>query len=188
MQYADFMHRENIMSLVHSLIISKVDYCNSLFVGLPNVTLKKIQSVMNRAARLLCHLPLRVSITASLIDLHWLPIKARIEYKICLITFKALKFHQPKYICDLLIPLAGERDVVLRSSGDPFRLWEPRAPGERIFADRSFSYVAPRIYNRLPVVIKQLETLACFKKHLKTHLFNLSYDFANHTVSEMHRV
>ena len=77
-----FMHRENIMSLVHSLILSRVDYCNSLFVGLPNVTLKKVQSVMNRAARLICQLPPRVSITPSLIDLHWLPIKARIEYKI----------------------------------------------------------------------------------------------------------
>ena len=183
-----FMHRENIMSLVHSLILSKVDYCNSLFVGLPSVTLKKIQSVMNRAVRLICQLPPRVSITPSLINLHWLPVKARIEYKICLITFKALKFHQPKYICDLLIPLAGERDIVLRSSGDPFRLWEPRAPGERSFADRSFSYVAPRFYNRLPVAIKQLESLDCFKKHLKTHLFNLSYDVTNHTVSEMYRV
>ena len=65
-----FMQKENIMSLVHSLILSKVDYCNSLFVGLPNVTLKKIQSVMNRAARLITQLPPRVSITPTLIDLH----------------------------------------------------------------------------------------------------------------------
>ena len=183
-----FMHRENIVSLVHSLILSKVDYCNSLFVGLPNVTLKKIQSVMNRAARLITLLPPRVSITPSLIDLHWLPIKARIEYKICLITFKALKFHQPKYILDLLVPLAREQSVVLRSADDPFRLWEPRAPGERNFADRSFTYVAPRVYNRLPAAIKQLESLDCFKKHLKTHLFNLSYDTTNCTVNEMYKV
>ena len=183
-----FMQKENIMSLVHSLILSKVDYCNSLFIGLPNVTLKKIQSVMNRAAHLITQLPPRVSITPTLIDLHWLPVRARIEYKICLITFKALKFHQPKYICDLLTPLAREHDIVLRSTGDPFRLWEPRAPRERNFANRSFSYVAPRMYNRLPVAIKQLESLDCFKKHLKTHFFNLSYDFTNHTVSEMYKV
>ena len=77
---------------------------------------------------------------------------------------------------------------MLRSTGDPFRLWEPRAPRERNFANRSFSYVAPRMYNRLPIAIKQLESLDCFKKHLKTHLFSLSYDFTNHTVSEMYKV
>ena len=47
----DFVNRKNLFTLVHSLIISKVDYCNSLFIGLPNVILKKVQSVLNRAAR-----------------------------------------------------------------------------------------------------------------------------------------
>ena len=47
----DFVNRKNLVTLVHSLIISKVDYCNSLFIGLPNVILKKVQSVLNRAAR-----------------------------------------------------------------------------------------------------------------------------------------
>ena len=183
-----FMHRENIMSLVHSLILSKIDYCNSLFVGLPNGTLKKLQSVMNRAARLIYQLPPRVSITSFLIDLHWLPIKARIEYKICLITFKALRFHLPRYIFDLLAPQTVEGDFILRSADDPFRLLEPRAPGERSFADRSFSYVAPRIYNRLPITIKRLESVDCFKKHLKTHLFNRAYDLTNRTVGETYRV
>ena len=47
----DFVNRKNLVTLVHSLIISEVDYCNSLFIGLPNVILKKVQSVLNRAAR-----------------------------------------------------------------------------------------------------------------------------------------
>ena len=54
----DFVNRKNLVTLVHSLIISKVDYCNSLFIGLPNVILKKVQSVLNRAARLIFNLPL----------------------------------------------------------------------------------------------------------------------------------
>ena len=91
----DFVNRINLVTLVHSLIISKVDYCNSLFTGLPNVILKKVQSVLNRAASLIFNLPPRVPTTSSLIELHWLPLKARIEFKICLITFKALKFNQP---------------------------------------------------------------------------------------------
>ena len=75
----DFVNRKNLVTLVHSLIISKVDYCNSLFIGLPNAILK-VQSVLNRAARLIFNLPPRVPTTSSLIELHWLPLKARIEF------------------------------------------------------------------------------------------------------------
>ena len=89
----DFVNRKNLATLVHSLIISKVDYCNSSFIGLPNVILKKVQSVLNRGARLIFNLPPRVPTISSLIELHWLPLKARIEFKICLITFKALRFN-----------------------------------------------------------------------------------------------
>ena len=75
----DFVNKKNLVTLVHSLIVSKVYYCNSLFIGLPNVILKKVQSVLNRAARLIFNLPPRVPTTSSLIELHWLPLKARIE-------------------------------------------------------------------------------------------------------------
>ena len=64
----DFVNRNNRVTLVHSLIVSKVDYCNSLFIGLPNVVLKRVQSVLNRAARLIFNLPPRVPTTSSLID------------------------------------------------------------------------------------------------------------------------
>ena len=53
----DFVNRENLVTLVHSLIVSEVDYCNSLFIGLTNVILKRVQSVLNRAARLIFNLP-----------------------------------------------------------------------------------------------------------------------------------
>ena len=60
----DFVKRENLVTLVHSLIVSKVDYCNSLFIGLPNVILKRVQSVLNRAVRLIFNLPPRVPTTS----------------------------------------------------------------------------------------------------------------------------
>ena len=78
-------------TLVHSLIVSRVDYCNSLYLGLPNHLLKKLQSIMNKSARLIFSVAPRVPTTRFLIKLHWLPIKARIEFKICLVVFKALK-------------------------------------------------------------------------------------------------
>ena len=77
----DFVNKKNLVTLVHSLIISKVDYCNSLFIGLPNVILKKVQSILNRAARPIFNMPPRVPTTSTLTELHWLPLKARIEFK-----------------------------------------------------------------------------------------------------------
>ena len=143
----DFVNRKNLVTLVHSLIVSKVDYCNSLFIGLPNIILKRVQSVLNRAARLIFNLPPRVPTTSSLIELHWLPLKARIEFKICLITFKAQKFNLASYIGELLSLSSHESTSGLRSADDPYCLHEPRAIGERGFANRSFSYIAPRLCN-----------------------------------------
>lgn len=180
----DFLNKKNLITLVHSLIISKVDYCNSLFIGLPNVTLKKIQSILNRAARLIFKLPPRVPTTSSLMELHWLPVKARVEFKICLITYKALKFGQPSYIKELLTFSSYGSTLGLRSGDDPYRLHEPRAVGERGFASRSFSYTAPRLYNRLPVTVKQAESLSAFKSHLKTFLFSRAYDLSSRMVRE----
>ena len=180
----DFVNRKNLVTLVHSLIISKVDYCNSLFIGLPNVILKKVQSVLNRAARFIFNLPPRVPTTSSLTELHWLPLKARHEFKICLITFKALKFNQPSYIRELLSSSSHESTLDLRSADDHSCLREPRAIGERGFANRSFSYIAPCLYNKLPITIKLIDSLNTFKSHLKAFLFSRAYDQLGFTVQE----
>ena len=179
-----FINMRNLITLVHSLIVSKVDYCNSLLLGLPNVTLKKVQSVLNRAARLIFSLPPRVPTTPFLIELHWLPIKARIEFKICLIVFKALKFGQPVYIRELLCAPARESVLPLRSSDDPYRLLEPRAIGERSFASRSFSYTAPWLYNKLPVSLKHIDSLDTFKGRLKTFFFSKAYNQSDMTLRD----
>ena len=180
----DLVNRKNLVTLVHSLIVSKVYYCNSLFVGLPNVILKRVQSVLNRTARVIFNLPPRVPTTSSLIELHLLPLKARIEFKICLITFKALKFSQPSYIKELLPLSSHESTLGLQSVDDLYRLHEPRAIGERGFANRSFSYIAPHLYNKLSITVKQIDSLSTFKSHLKAFLFSRAYDQSGLSVQE----
>ena len=170
-----FLSRQCLVTLITSLVLSQVDYCNSLYVGLPKYLLRKLQSVLNRAARLVFLLPPRASTTPSLIELHWLPVKARIEFKVCLLVFKALKYQEPKYMVEMLTP-SQSAGTALRSGDDPWRLVEPRAVHEHGFADRSFSYVAPRLYNRIPVKIKNLPSVDLFRRHLKTYIFEQAYD------------
>ena len=183
-----YLNKDILITLVHSLIVSRIDYCNSLFLGLPAYLLKKIQSVINKCARLIFSLPPRVPTTRFLIELHWLPVRARVEFKICLIVFKALRFNQPKYIADLLSSSVVGTQVALRSSDDPYHLYEPRAVHERVFAERSFVYTAPRLYNRLPILVKQQTSLQDFKTHLKNFLFSQAYDTVNFTVKEGYRL
>ena len=112
-------------------------------LGSPNVILKKVQSVLIRAARLIFNLLPRVPTTSSLIQLHWLPLKARIEFRICLFTLKDLKFNQPSYIREILFFFPST--LGLKSADDPYRLHEPRAVVLKLFG-----VITPRqCYDRL---------------------------------------
>ena len=71
-----YLDVDSMKKLVHNYIITRLDYCNSLYHELPAYQLKKLQLVFNRAARLIVGTALRERITPVLIDLHWLPIKA----------------------------------------------------------------------------------------------------------------
>ena len=92
-----------------------VDYCSSLLYGLYKYQLNKLQRVLNASAGLVCNAPRFCHISPLLRGLHWLPIKARIQFKILLITFKAIHGLAPKYLCDLLIFKSSLYN--LRSSG-----------------------------------------------------------------------
>ena len=75
-----FLSRETVETLVHALIASRIDYCNSLLYGLPKCQLDKLQRVQNAAARLVCRLNRFCHITPILTELHWLPVKFRIQF------------------------------------------------------------------------------------------------------------
>ena len=98
-----YFDRENCERLFHAFVTSKLDSCNSLLVGLPNCEIEKVQRVQpNCTARLIMGTERGKNITPVLYRLHWLPIRCRIDFKILLMTYKALNCQAPSYITELL--------------------------------------------------------------------------------------
>lgn len=164
-----------------SLIHSKLDYCNSLFLNLPDTQLNKLQSILNSAARAITSTSKYSHITPILKSLHWLKIKERIQYKILSLTYSALQFNQPSHLRTLL---TIQNKINTRSSSS-VTLVRPSNPSNLKITNRSYTFTAPSLWNqlspdlRLPSSPDQTSILslspAVFHKRLKTHLFNLSF-------------
>ena len=111
-----YLNDDSFKTLVHAFITCKIDNFNSLLSGVPKYAIYKLQMVLNNAARLITRQDRTQHITNTLIELHWLPIDARIDFKILLFTYKALNDLGPEYISNILHFKQHKRDT--RSSSD----------------------------------------------------------------------
>lgn len=104
--------------LVHTLVTSRHDYCNSVLYGLQdgnliNKTLH-LQRIQNTAARFIACSPKSFHITPILHDLHWLPVEDRILFQLFLMVYKCVNNMAPVYLSELIRPRQHRRE--LRSS------------------------------------------------------------------------
>ena len=91
-------------TLVCSLVLSRLDFCNSLLPGCPQYLLDKLQKVQNAAARFVCKAKKSDNIHPILETLHWLPVTHCIQYTILTICFNSISGTAPQYLSDLLQP------------------------------------------------------------------------------------
>jgi len=110
--------------LVSASVLSHLDYCNAILAGLPSSTLVPPQKLLNAAARLVLDLKPRDHLTSAYHKIHWLPVRQRIEYKLCLLTHMAVTGKSPAYLVSLLTT-AKSRGSSSRSAdrGDMFIPW-----------------------------------------------------------------
>uniref|UniRef100_A0AAY4AM17 Reverse transcriptase domain-containing protein n=2 Tax=Denticeps clupeoides TaxID=299321 RepID=A0AAY4AM17_9TELE len=166
-----FLSQQATQLLVQAMVISKLDYCNSLLAGASAVTIKPLQMVQNMAARLIFNQPKYTHVTPLLTSLHWLPVAARIEFKSLMLAYRAVNGTAPAYINTLLPRYTPTRS--LRSANER-RLKIPSSRGLR-FQSCLFSVVVPGWWNNLPSSTRLAETITTFKKKVKTFLFQKYY-------------
>ena len=159
-------------TLILGLCISHLDYANALYYRLPNKTISHLQRLQSMCAKLTLRKFKYDSTTDALLQLHWLPIKHRINFKIATITHKCIYGTAPQYLKDLLIPAPNPRS--LRSSNDRTKLIIPFTKF-KTFAAQSFSIAAPMIWNQLPMLLQETTNVELFKRQLKTHLYRVAF-------------
>ena len=131
---------------------SRLDYCNGLLCGITDELLCRLQRVQNNAARVVSGSKKYDHITPVLKDLHWLPIRKRIEFKILLLTFKCMQGCAPLYMRELLVKQANTR--TLRSNTKNL-LQIPLTNLKRL-GDRAFCAYAPRLFGMSSLTTSRL--------------------------------
>ena len=157
-------------ALANSLVSSKLDYCNSLYNGISQANLNKIQRIQNTLARVVTNTSKFEHITPILKKLHWLPIKQRIDYKLCLLTYKTLQIQQPTYLYN---SLSFPSHSLSTRSSDSSVLSIPYV--RTSLGKKAFSVIAPRLWNSLPPDTRNSLSVSTFRSKLKTHLFKLAF-------------
>ena len=168
-----YLTYEQLRTVVCACIFSRLDYCNSLFYGVSSQLLAKLQYVQNSAVRLL-----RkkngfgyISVNEYIRRCHWLKVKERILFKLCLIVHKCLHGVAPASLKEILTYSTSTR--TLKINEHPYKCSS---------GDRRFARVAPKLWNLLPLNIRMESRTDIFKSHLKTYLFEKS----EHLIEKLH--
>jgi len=82
------LSHEALLTMIRALVVSKLDYCNSVLVGVTKTQQHRLQSVFNTAARLVFSGRRSEHITPLLLDLHWLKVPERIQFCLCALTYR----------------------------------------------------------------------------------------------------
>ena len=165
-----FLTTDAARTLVHAFISSRLDYCNSLLYGITDTLFGKLQRVQNAAARLVAGKHKYDHITPVLRDMHWLPIRFRVQFKIATLVYKCMHGLAPVYLARQCVPvsaLAGRQHLRSAAANLLDRHWT-RTIG---FGSRPFSVSGAVVWNSLPNELRRSETTySQFRSGLKTFL------------------
>ena len=168
-----YLKKDTTHMLLKLLALSHLDYANLLLTGLPASTIRMRQNVQNLAAKVTLGKQKSNSSTECLKTLHWLPIKYKIDYKICTLVFKCFHAMAPTYLTKL-IKIKQQARQELRSADINNILDVPKMK-RKTFALRAFSVYGLRIWNALPDSLRTSSNYDKFRtsKHISSYKHTL---------------
>ena len=143
-----YLSHKSTERLIHAFITTRLDYCNSLLYGVPEYQIRKLQRVMNASARLVYCAPKYCHINPLLRELHWLPVKLLIDFKILLIRFKIPQGLAPSYH-KILISILPASHYQLRRNNNGILL------ESQLFRTKRTIYGGSIVYGSGPSSMKQ---------------------------------
>ena len=183
-QLRDFRHVRQFLThdasvlVANALVISRLDYCNSLFRSLSKFNLHKLQCIQNSAARIVSNTSRYTSITPVLKKLHWLPVEHHPVFKKATLVYKFLHTGFSKYFSPYISSYSSSYSTRHSQSGGNFLVIPKFQPSVHKSVKQfgySFAFDAPTGWNALPEEIRASPSLASFRKCLKTYLYTKAY-------------
>lgn len=166
-QLANYVSAAVLKKFYQGYILPLIDYASITWSGASSANLERILKLQKRAARIILHTDYTTPSSNMFAELGWQPITKRLAYNKAIFTYKALNGQTPQYISELLKPVAETHDRHLRSWSNG-TLAVPRS--RTAVFDRSFSVSAPKLWNSLPVAVRNSQTLNGFKNSLRNAL------------------
>ena len=155
-------------TLVSGLVLSIIEYCNSLLFGSTHYVTSHLQRMQSYAARVIVHLPKSSSIV---IHLKSLPVKVRSTCKIACLCYHCHSSNAPSYVADML----HRKPSHTRSSSCPMPLLSRPAHSKATLGDRSFSLAYSSVWNSIPNDVRCAPSLSSPMSRLKTYLLCPAY-------------
>ena len=158
-----YLDTKSAQLIVQALVLSNINYCNSLLAGSSQYQLNKLQHIQNMGCQVICNIRKHNHVSPAMKHLHWLRIPVRITYKLCLLVYKYQNNLAPKYLSDLLPSNPSSRDLRSSQSDNIYASCFKNSQCKH----SSFSSAGPRAWNFLPTVIKNAQSLHVLRLYFK---------------------
>ena len=159
--------------LINTCILSKLNFCNAIYHSLPQKEIYKLDKLLKAGARYIFKIygtERRQPMTPYLQQLHFLPMKYRLDFKINMLVYKCFENQAPDYLISLLLPRNLDSKISTRKDSDS--TWLNQYPIEKLnYKCRNFRHIAPKTWNKLNIMIRESPSLDAFQTRLKMFYF-----------------